>query len=158
MTETVTTSLTQVLSLLQHLAMQSLQQTDCASSILVSSYYLNYYSFQNLMCVFIVKHILTTNFNLELFQAPPATLSMEVSFTFHSHLIGRSGQNVNRVMDETGTRIHFPDRNRIVGEFKCNNVIIRGSMANIELARTRIRVSHQSAILTLGGKKTRQAY
>ena len=94
---------------------------------------------------------MTTNLNLEFFQAPPATLSMEVSFTFHSHLIGRSGQNVNRVMDETGTRIHFPDRNRIVGEYKCNNVIIRGSMANIELARTRMRVSHQSAILTLGG-------
>jgi hypothetical protein len=67
---------------------------------------------------------------------------MEVSYPYHSHLIGRSGQNVNRVMDESGTRIHFPDRNRIVGEYKCNNVIIRGPMANIEQARTRIRVSH----------------
>ena len=75
---------------------------------------------------------------------------MEVSYPYHSHLIGRSGQNVNRVMDESGTRVHFPDRNRIVGEYKCNNVIIRGPMANIEQARTRIRVSHpphQSAIL-----------
>ena len=73
---------------------------------------------------------------------------MEVSFPYHSHLIGRCGQNVNRVMDESGTRIHFPDRNRIVGEYKCNNVIIRGPIANIEQARIRIRVSHQqSAIL-----------
>ncbi|XP_046446042.1 protein bicaudal C homolog 1-like [Daphnia pulex] len=72
--------------------------------------------------------------------SPAATLSMEVSYPYHSHLIGRSGQNVNRVMDESGTRIHFPDRNRIVGEYKCNNVIIRGPMANIEQARTRIRM------------------
>jgi hypothetical protein len=86
-------------------------------------------------------------------QTPAATLSMEVSYPYHSHLIGRSGQNVNRVMDESGTRIHFPDRNRIVGEYKCNNVIIRGPMANIEQARTRIRVSHQalSAILIFIG-------
>ena len=46
-------------------------------------------------------------------------------------------------MEETGTRIHFPDRNRIAGESKNNSVIIRGSLANLENARQRIRVSQQ---------------
>lgn len=65
---------------------------------------------------------------------------MEVSYTFHSHLIGRSGQNINRLMEETDTRIHFPDRNRMTGEPKSNNVVIRGQMSNLEKARQRIRV------------------
>jgi hypothetical protein len=69
---------------------------------------------------------------------------MEVSYIFHSHLIGRAGKNINRVMD-TGTRIHFPDCNRIAGEFKRNSVIIRGPIANLENARQRIRVSHYIA-------------
>jgi hypothetical protein len=67
---------------------------------------------------------------------------MEVSYTFHSHLIGRSGQNINRVMEDTETRIHFPDRNRIAGESKSNSVVIRGPIANLENARQRIRVSY----------------
>ncbi|XP_046647006.1 protein bicaudal C homolog 1-B-like [Daphnia pulicaria] len=72
-------------------------------------------------------------------QGQSATLSMEVSYTFHSHLIGRSGQNINRVMEDTETRIHFPDRNRIAGESKSNSVVIRGPIANLENARQRIR-------------------
>ncbi|KAI9558075.1 hypothetical protein GHT06_014828 [Daphnia sinensis] len=67
------------------------------------------------------------------------TLSIEVSYPFHSHLIGRSGRNINRIMEDTGTRIHFPDRNRIAGELKSNNVIIRGQLAGLEKARQRIR-------------------
>ncbi|XP_045028337.1 protein bicaudal C homolog 1-B [Daphnia magna] len=68
-----------------------------------------------------------------------ATLSIEVSYPFHSHLIGRSGKNINRTMKETGTRIHFPDRNRIASELKSNSVVIRGQPANLENARQRIR-------------------
>ncbi|XP_057380112.1 protein bicaudal C homolog 1-like [Daphnia carinata] len=67
------------------------------------------------------------------------TLSIEVSYPFHSHLIGRSGRNINRIMEDTGTRIHFPDRNRIAGESKSNSVIIRGQLAGLETARQRIR-------------------
>ena len=88
--------------------------------------------------------LLCVNFiNLQLMylQVQSATLSIEVSYPFHSHLIGRSGQNINRVMEETETRIHFPDRNRIAGESKSNSVIIRGPLANLENARQRIRVS-----------------
>ncbi|XP_046646996.1 protein bicaudal C homolog 1-like isoform X2 [Daphnia pulicaria] len=72
-------------------------------------------------------------------QIPSATLSMEVSYIFHSHLIGRAGKNINRVMEDTGTRIHFPDCNRIAGEFKRNSVVVRGPIANLENARQRIR-------------------
>lgn len=68
------------------------------------------------------------------------TLAIEVSYPFHSHLIGRSGRNINRIMEDTGTRIHFPDRNRIAGESKSNSVIIRGRLAGLEMARQRIRV------------------
>lgn len=66
---------------------------------------------------------------------------MEVSYPYHSHLIGRSGQNINRLMQETKTRIHFPDRNRIAGQIKSNNVVIRGQLVALEDARQRIRVS-----------------
>ena len=82
-------------------------------------------------------------------QVQSATLSIEVSYPFHSYLIGRSGQNINRVMEETETRIHFPDRNRIAGESKSNSVIIRGPLANLENARQRIRVSLTFPLISL---------
>ena len=77
-----------------------------------------------------------------LLQTPSATLFMEVSYPFHSHLIGRSGKNINLLMEETGTRIHFPDGNRISGQVKSNGIVIRGEIVNLEIARQRIRVSH----------------
>lgn len=72
------------------------------------------------------------------------TLSMEVSYPFHSYLIGRSGANINKVMEQTNTRIHFPDQNRICGQKKSNLVVIRGSMTDVENARQLIRVSNQN--------------
>lgn len=67
-------------------------------------------------------------------------MSMEVSFTAHSHIIGRAGSNINSVMKETSTKIHFPDENRMPGEKKSNEVTISGEMVNVEKARRRIRV------------------
>lgn len=67
-------------------------------------------------------------------------MTMEVSYPFHSHLIGRSGQAINGLMKETETRIHFPDRNRIAGQSKINSVVIRGHLADLDKARQRIRV------------------
>ena len=52
-------------------------------------------------------------------------------------------------MEETETRIHFPDRNRIAGESKSNSVIIRGPLANLENARQRIRVSLTFPLISL---------
>jgi hypothetical protein len=71
-----------------------------------------------------------------------ATLSMEVSYSFHSQLIGRSGNCISQLMEQTGTRIHLPDRNRIAGQTKSNIVIVRGTLAAVENARQRIRVRH----------------
>lgn len=68
-------------------------------------------------------------------------MSMEVSFTTHSHIIGRAGANINSVMNETSTKIHFPDQNRIAGERKSNEVTVSGELINVEMARRRIRVN-----------------
>ncbi len=73
-------------------------------------------------------------------QFYPVKLSMEVSFTTHSHIIGRAGTNINTVMKETSTKIHFPDENRVAGEKKSNEVTISGELVNVETARRRIRV------------------
>lgn len=40
------------------------------------------------------------------------TLKVDVSFDAHSHIIGRGGRSIQRVMDETSTHVHFPDSNR----------------------------------------------
>lgn len=45
-------------------------------------------------------------------------------------------------MEQTGTRCHFPDRNRIAGHAKSNIVVVRGTLGAIENVRQRIRVSH----------------
>jgi len=67
-------------------------------------------------------------------------MSMEVSFTTHSHIIGRGGQCINSIMNETNTKIHLPDENRLVGEKKSNEVTISGELIGVETARRRIRV------------------
>ena len=46
------------------------------------------------------------------FQSNRVTLKMDVSHTEHSHVIGKGGNNIKRVMQETGCHIHFPDSNR----------------------------------------------
>lgn len=67
------------------------------------------------------------------------TLKMDVSHTEHSHVIGKSGHNIKRVMQETGCHIHFPDSNRNTLAEKSNQVSIAGLCEGVELARTRIR-------------------
>ncbi|XP_025018098.1 protein bicaudal C homolog 1-like isoform X2 [Tetranychus urticae] len=37
------------------------------------------------------------------------TLKMDVAYTDHSHIIGKGGRSIQKVMNETG---HFPDSNR----------------------------------------------
>ncbi|ERE92780.1 putative protein bicaudal C [Cricetulus griseus] len=45
-------------------------------------------------------------------QSNRVTLKMDVSHTEHSHVIGKGGNNIKKVMEETGCHIHFPDSNR----------------------------------------------
>ncbi|XP_061182658.1 protein bicaudal C homolog 1-like [Saccostrea echinata] len=68
------------------------------------------------------------------------TLKMDVSFTDHSHVIGKGGNNIKKVMQQTGCHIHFPDSNRGNNiQEKSNQVSIAGEPTGVEIARARIR-------------------
>nr|XP_018667910.1 protein bicaudal C homolog 1-like isoform X2 [Ciona intestinalis] len=67
------------------------------------------------------------------------TLKMDVSHTEHSHVIGKGGNNIKRVMEETGCHIHFPDSNRNSSAEKSNQVSIAGQPMGVEVARSKIR-------------------
>ncbi|XP_076818745.1 protein bicaudal C homolog 1-A-like [Clavelina lepadiformis] len=67
------------------------------------------------------------------------TLKMDVSHTEHSHVIGKGGNNIKRVMEETGCHIHFPDSNRNSNAEKSNQVSIAGQPAGVDMARGKIR-------------------
>ncbi|KAM9833781.1 bicaudal C homolog 2 isoform 1-T1 [Syngnathus typhle] len=68
------------------------------------------------------------------------TLKMDVAYTEHSHVIGKGGGNIKKVMEATSCHIHFPDSNRhnATGE-KSNQVSIAGPIEGVEEARRRIR-------------------
>lgn len=68
-------------------------------------------------------------------------MKMDVSYTDHSFIIGRSGNNIRRIMEETATHIHFPDSNRSNPIEKSNQVSLCGNMEGVEKARHLVRVS-----------------
>ncbi|XP_017783447.1 PREDICTED: protein bicaudal C [Nicrophorus vespilloides] len=67
------------------------------------------------------------------------TMKMDVSYTDHSHIIGKAGMSIKRVMDETHCHVHFPDSNRSNPIEKSNQVSIAGDIQGVELARSRVR-------------------
>jgi protein bicaudal C len=67
------------------------------------------------------------------------TLKMDVPHTEHSHVIGKGGTTIKKVMEETGCHIHFPDSNRSGTTEKSNQVSIAGEPAGVESARRKIR-------------------
>ncbi|XP_059097133.1 protein bicaudal C homolog 1-like isoform X2 [Tigriopus californicus] len=67
------------------------------------------------------------------------TMKMDVSYTDHSHVIGKGGNTIRRVMAETGCHIHFPDSNRSNPNEKSNQVSIAGEIEGVETARARVR-------------------
>nr|BAO98694.1 bicaudal C [Hemicentrotus pulcherrimus] len=67
------------------------------------------------------------------------TLKMDVSYTEHSHVIGKGGAIIKKVMDDTKCHIHFPDSNRGSQQEKSNQVSIAGQIAGVEQARAKIR-------------------
>nr|XP_033321637.1 protein bicaudal C homolog 1 isoform X3 [Megalopta genalis] len=67
------------------------------------------------------------------------TMKLDVSYTDHSHIIGKGGLTIKRVMEETGCHIHFPDSNRSNHQEKSNQVSIAGEMEGVERARARVR-------------------
>ncbi|KAH1001648.1 hypothetical protein HUJ04_005636 [Dendroctonus ponderosae] len=67
------------------------------------------------------------------------TMKMDVSYTDHSHIIGKGGLSIKRVMEETKCHVHFPDSNRSNSNEKSNQVSISGDIKGVELARSRVR-------------------
>ncbi|CAH1793905.1 unnamed protein product [Owenia fusiformis] len=67
------------------------------------------------------------------------TLKMDVSHTEHSHVIGKGGNQIKAVMQDTGCHIHFPDSNRSSQGEKSNQVSIAGQPLGVEQARVKIR-------------------
>lgn len=66
------------------------------------------------------------------------TLKMDVSFADHSHIIGKGGNTIKKVMKDTQCHIHFPDSNRTSSE-KSNQVSIAGPPFCVESARRQLR-------------------
>ncbi|XP_072051259.1 LOW QUALITY PROTEIN: protein bicaudal C homolog 1-like [Amphiura filiformis] len=67
------------------------------------------------------------------------TLKMDVSYTEHSHVIGKGGNIIKKVMEDTGCHINFPDSNRGKKKKKSNQVSIAGQVCGVEKARFKIR-------------------
>uniref|UniRef100_A0A671L9J5 Bicaudal C homolog 2 n=1 Tax=Sinocyclocheilus anshuiensis TaxID=1608454 RepID=A0A671L9J5_9TELE len=76
------------------------------------------------------------------------TLKMDVTHTEHSHVIGKGGGNIKKVMEDTSCHIHLPDSNwkNNEGE-KSNQVSIAGLVQGVESARRQIR-NLQPLVLT----------
>lgn len=74
-------------------------------------------------------------------------MKMDVSYTDHSHIIGKEGLSIKRVMEETQCHVHFPDSNRSNPTEKSNQVSISGNIEDIECARGRVRVSKKQRIV-----------
>ncbi|XP_053987472.1 protein bicaudal C isoform X3 [Hylaeus volcanicus] len=72
-------------------------------------------------------------------QINRVTMKLDVSYTDHSHIIGKGGLTIKRVMEETGCHIHFPDSNRSNHQEKSNQVSIAGEVEGVERARARVR-------------------
>ncbi|XP_050429624.1 protein bicaudal C homolog 1 [Adelges cooleyi] len=67
------------------------------------------------------------------------TMKLDLSYTDHSHIIGRGGLTIKQVMENTGCHIHFPDSNRTSLLEKSNQVSIAGNCGAVERARARVR-------------------
>lgn len=68
-------------------------------------------------------------------------LKMDVSYTDHSFIISRGGRNIQKIMEETSTHIHFPDSNRSNSIEKSNQVSLCGNLEGVEKARHLVRAS-----------------
>ncbi|XP_076045895.1 protein bicaudal C isoform X2 [Oratosquilla oratoria] len=70
------------------------------------------------------------------------TMKLDISWTHHSHIIGKGGNTIRPVVRKTGVNVHFPDSNKNSESSKSNQVSIncRGEeLAGLEEARGAIR-------------------
>jgi len=73
-----------------------------------------------------------TMFSFVMQQSNRVTLKMEVSYTDHSHIIGRGGNTISRVMEDTHCHVHFPGGH--------GTISIRGSLDSVLQARLMLMV------------------
>ena len=67
-------------------------------------------------------------------------LKIEMSYTDHSHIIGKGGSTIRKIKEDTKCHIHFPDGNiRKSPEEKSNQVSISGDEIDVERARNVLR-------------------
>uniref|UniRef100_A0A5F9DKS5 Protein bicaudal C homolog 1 n=1 Tax=Oryctolagus cuniculus TaxID=9986 RepID=A0A5F9DKS5_RABIT len=85
------------------------------------------------------------------------TLKMDVSHTEHSHVIGKGGNNIKKVMEETGCHIHFPDSNRNNQAEKSNQEgtamlleHLAGSLASAIPVSTQLDIAAQHHLFMMG--------
>lgn len=76
-------------------------------------------------------------------------MKIDVSYTDHSHIIGKGGLTIKKVMEDTGCHIHFPDSNRNNPTEKSNQVSIAGEVWGVEKARARVRVHFDFCLFVL---------
>ncbi|XP_035213451.1 protein bicaudal C homolog 1-like isoform X2 [Stegodyphus dumicola] len=76
--------------------------------------------------------------NMEM-QSNRVTMKMDVTHLEHPSLIGKCGNLIKKVMENTGCHIHFPDVNKSLAKEKSNQVSISGEPTNVERARTILR-------------------
>lgn len=74
-------------------------------------------------------------------------MKMDISYTDHSFIIGRGGNNIKKIMEDTATHIHFPDSNRSNPIEKSNQVSLCGSLDGVEKARHAVRVIYMILLL-----------
>ncbi|XP_050313749.1 protein bicaudal C-like isoform X2 [Anthonomus grandis grandis] len=67
------------------------------------------------------------------------TMKMDVSYTDHSHIIGKGGLTIKGVLEQTKCHVHFPDSNQTNPMEKSNQVSITGDIEGVEMARSRVR-------------------
>uniref|UniRef100_A0A915DCA8 SAM domain-containing protein n=1 Tax=Ditylenchus dipsaci TaxID=166011 RepID=A0A915DCA8_9BILA len=69
------------------------------------------------------------------------TLKMEINHSEHSFIIGRGGKNTRQIMQDTTCHIHFPDCNKKDESIRNDQVSIAGSIAQVEKARAKLRLT-----------------
>ncbi|CAI5449267.1 unnamed protein product [Caenorhabditis angaria] len=64
---------------------------------------------------------------------------MELHHSLHSHIIGKGGRGIQKIMKNTNCHIHFPDSNKYSESPKSDQVSISGTPTNVFLAHRQLR-------------------
>ncbi|CAA92750.3 SAM domain-containing protein [Caenorhabditis elegans] len=67
------------------------------------------------------------------------SLKMELHHSLHSHIIGKGGRGIQKVMKMTSCHIHFPDSNKYSDSNKSDQVSISGTPVNVFEALKHLR-------------------